>query len=303
MPSNRNSGWAGPILALFALIAIVSVPILAYLGGRAANTTVEPAPPGAQVSATGSTGGQLSKPVSATVAAGAHDFVRFGCDQCHGFDGSGGVSPDVPSLTTLAPSLTEAELTNIINTGRGISTNPTKPFMPVWHGIISKAQIADLVAYLHAGLPPVADAAPLPVPKGQGSPVAGSIDYINFSCINCHGPNGLGGVPNPQSPDRTIPPLGTPEILPAVQHAPEDRRGDQVRQRHREAPDRQHATLGRDPHPRRDQRPDRLHPHPRAANHGLVPPAAGRVVCPPPHYGAGRTRRPPRFGPPYRCCG
>jgi mono/diheme cytochrome c family protein len=213
MPSNRNSGWAGPILALFALIAIVSVPILAYLGGRAANTTVEPAPPGAQVSATGSTGGQLSKPVSATVAAGAHDFVRFGCDQCHGFDGSGGVSPDVPSLTTLAPSLTEAELTNIINTGRGISTNPTKPFMPVWHGIISKAQIADLVAYLHAGLPPVADAAPLPVPKGQGSPVAGSIDYINFSCINCHGPNGLGGVPNPQSPDRTIPPLGTPEFF------------------------------------------------------------------------------------------
>jgi len=26
-------------------------------------------------------------------------------------------------------------------------------------------------------------------------------------CINCHGPNGLGGVPNPQSPDKTIPPL------------------------------------------------------------------------------------------------
>jgi mono/diheme cytochrome c family protein len=26
-------------------------------------------------------------------------------------------------------------------------------------------------------------------------------------CVNCHGPNGLGGVPNPQSPDKTIPPL------------------------------------------------------------------------------------------------
>jgi mono/diheme cytochrome c family protein len=31
--------------------------------------------------------------------------------------------------------------------------------------------------------------------------------YVNYGCINCHGPNGLGGVPNPQSPDRTIPPL------------------------------------------------------------------------------------------------
>jgi hypothetical protein len=25
--------------------------------------------------------------------------------------------------------------------------------------------------------------------------------------INCHGPNGLGGVPNPQSADKAIPPI------------------------------------------------------------------------------------------------
>ena len=31
--------------------------------------------------------------------------------------------------------------------------------------------------------------------------------YVRDGCINCHGPNGLGGVPNPQSPDKTIPPL------------------------------------------------------------------------------------------------
>ena len=30
---------------------------------------------------------------------------------------------------------------------------------------------------------------------------------MRYGCINCHGPNGLGGVPNPQSPDKTIPPL------------------------------------------------------------------------------------------------
>jgi mono/diheme cytochrome c family protein len=150
---------------------------------------------------------------SALVAEGAHDFVRFACSQCHGFDGKGGVSPYVPSLSTLAPSLTPAELTNIINTGRGISSNPTKPFMPVWHNIISSAQIAALVAYLHAGLPPVKDAEPLDVPTDQGAAVAGSIDYINFGCINCHGPNGLGGVPNPLSQDTVIPPLGTPDFF------------------------------------------------------------------------------------------
>src|SRR5438046_448021 len=41
----------------------------------------------------------------------------------------------------------------------------------------------------------------------QGAAVAGSALYIRDGCINCHGPNGLGGVPNPQSPDKSIPPL------------------------------------------------------------------------------------------------
>ena len=31
--------------------------------------------------------------------------------------------------------------------------------------------------------------------------------YQRYGCVNCHGPNGLGGVPNPQSPDTVIPPL------------------------------------------------------------------------------------------------
>ena len=35
----------------------------------------------------------------------------------------------------------------------------------------------------------------------------GSTLYVRYGCINCHGPNGLGGVPNPQSPDKSIPPL------------------------------------------------------------------------------------------------
>ena len=47
-------------------------------------------------------GGSTTTTVSAAaavdphVAAGAHDFVSFACAQCHGMQGRGGVSPDVP---------------------------------------------------------------------------------------------------------------------------------------------------------------------------------------------------------------
>jgi mono/diheme cytochrome c family protein len=79
--------------------------------------------------------------------------------------------------------------------------------MPVWAEVISKTQVADLVAYIRAGLPVVPDAQPVPVPAGQGAAVAGAALYVKYGCINCHGPNGLGGVPNPLSPDKTIPVL------------------------------------------------------------------------------------------------
>ncbi len=79
--------------------------------------------------------------------------------------------------------------------------------MPVWGQVLSKTQVSNLVTYIRAGLPPVADTDPVPVPVGQGAAVAGGALYIRYGCINCHGPNGLGGVANPLSPDTVIPPL------------------------------------------------------------------------------------------------
>src|ERR1700674_5455111 len=79
--------------------------------------------------------------------------------------------------------------------------------MPVWGQVIWSTQVSDLVAYIRAGLPPVATAAPLPIPQGQGAAVEGAVLYQNYGCVNCHGPNGLGGVPNPVAPDKKIPPL------------------------------------------------------------------------------------------------
>ena len=166
--------------------------------GHATRTTASPAVEGA---------GVASAPVDPQVAAGAHDFVGFACAQCHGDRGRGGVSPDVPALTNVAKELTPVELRRIIDHGLGESANPTKPYMPVWGQVISSQQVSDLISYLRAGLPAVPTATPLPVPENQGAAVAGAALYVRYGCINCHGPNGLGGVPNPQSPDKTIPPL------------------------------------------------------------------------------------------------
>jgi mono/diheme cytochrome c family protein len=141
------------------------------------------------------------------VAEGAHDFNQFACAQCHGVDGAGGVSPAVPALKGVGKALTTGELRHIINHGLGESANPKRPYMPVWGEVISARQVNVLVAYLHAGLPAVAGASPAPVQTDQGRVVEGGGLYVRFGCINCHGPNGLGGVPNPLSPDKTIPPL------------------------------------------------------------------------------------------------
>jgi cbb3-type cytochrome c oxidase subunit III len=201
---NRSSGGAAVGIAAAAIaLIIVAVALTAWLVGRdsaSSKTTV--------IHRTTTAPTTLPKTtVSDTVAAGAHDFVQFACAQCHGIGGVGGVSADVPSLNGLGTAFTEQQLTTIINHGLGESANPTKPYMPVWHGIVSPRQVSELVAYIRAGLPAVPGATPPVVPTDQGLAVQGSVLYVRDGCINCHGPNGLGGVPSPASPDKTVPPL------------------------------------------------------------------------------------------------
>jgi mono/diheme cytochrome c family protein len=188
---------------LFAVGAVVVLLLLAVAGliGWGAGHYTNKTTTVGQVTTT------AAAPVDPTVAAGAHAFVQFACAECHGENGQGGVSPDVPALKTVGKELTVAQLTQIIDHGLGESANPSKPYMPVWGAVISKRQAAELVAYIRAGLPSVPDATPVAVPQGQGPAVAGAALYVRDGCINCHGPNGLGGVPNPLSEDKVIPPL------------------------------------------------------------------------------------------------
>ena len=90
--------------------------------------------------------------------------------------------------------------------------------MPVWGEVISPHQVDDLVAYIHAGLPEVPTATPAPIPQDQGAAVEGAALYVRYGCINCHGPNGLGGVPNPQSPGQDHPAALRPRLPHGVQH-------------------------------------------------------------------------------------
>jgi mono/diheme cytochrome c family protein len=204
--SERRESRLVPAI-IVAVVALGAAGVLiGFAAGHYTNrTTTVTTTSAASVVSTPSTSAAAS--VSPSVAAGAHTFVQFACAQCHGEQGRGGVSPYVPALSTIKTSLTVAQLEHIINHGLGESANPKKPYMPVWGEVISKTQVADLVAYIRAGLPAVADTEPVAVPTGQGAAVAGAALYVKYGCINCHGPNGLGGVPNPLSPDKTIPVL------------------------------------------------------------------------------------------------
>jgi cbb3-type cytochrome c oxidase subunit III len=192
---RSRDGLVGVALAVVVLLVAVG----ALIGFAAGHYTRASAPSATTTSSVGS--------VDPTVAAGAHVFVQFACAQCHGLNGRGGVSPDVPALTSVGQQLTVAQLGHIIDHGLGESANPTKPYMPVWGAVISKRQVSELVSYIRAGLPTVPTATPPDVPVDQGLATAGATLYVRYGCINCHGPNGLGGVPNPLSPDKTIPPL------------------------------------------------------------------------------------------------
>jgi mono/diheme cytochrome c family protein len=199
-------GTRGPRLApaiAFAVVALVAAAaIVGFAAGnwRGHTTTVTVAGAATETA-------PAAVSVSPAVAAGAHTFNQFACSQCHGPQGEGGISPFVPALTSVGKTLTVAQLTHIINHGLGESANPKQPYMPVWGAVLSTTQVSNLVAYIRAGLPVVGQNEPVQVPQGQGQAVAGAALYVRYGCINCHGPSGLGGVPNPLSPDKSIPPL------------------------------------------------------------------------------------------------
>src|SRR5207344_1056183 len=56
-----------------------------------------------------------SNPSDPHVAMGAHLFTQFACSACHGEQGKGDVSSDVPALKDIGNSLSVSQMTAIIN--------------------------------------------------------------------------------------------------------------------------------------------------------------------------------------------
>jgi mono/diheme cytochrome c family protein len=88
-------------------------------------------------------------------------FKKYGCFQCHGPDGKGGVTnPNaktaelVPSLIYVADGYNQAELIGFIRRGERVipRLNPNGPepphFMPKWDGIVTTNELNDLVDFL-----------------------------------------------------------------------------------------------------------------------------------------------------------
>ena len=88
-------------------------------------------------------------------------FKKYGCFQCHGPDGQGGVpntnartAEQVPSLIYVADGYNKAELLAFISRGERVipRKNPNGPepphFMPQWGGIVTTNELSDLAEFL-----------------------------------------------------------------------------------------------------------------------------------------------------------
>jgi len=187
----------GPIVAAIIILALIAIAVGWIIGNNTSSSSKSSA--------------NLSAQVDPTIAYGGRLFVSFACAACHGMQGKGGPDPSVPVLTSVGSTMSPTQIATIIEDGipgqAAKSGGTTGPYMPTWRNVLSKKQVAALVAYINASLPAVPGAVQQGVPTGQGNVAAGMVLFLNYGCENCHGANGLGGVINP-SPDGTIPPLG-----------------------------------------------------------------------------------------------
>jgi mono/diheme cytochrome c family protein len=195
-----------PRLTASVLVVALALPASFALSRASMTPHAAAAPAGAVAQAT----------YDPHVAMGALDFITFGCENCHGLYGRGGVrvpnisgNVTIPALNTatIRAALTPAALRAIIQHGVVVQSGTGRVYMPVWGAVLSDQQVADLIAYIRAGMPAVPGIVPQVVRTDLGPAVEGQQLYIRYGCVVCHAFNGFGGVPNPSSPDKTIPPL------------------------------------------------------------------------------------------------
>ena len=156
----------------------------------------------------------IRRPESTPALRGETVAREQGCFACHGPDGAGGVADpgarggvvpgwDGPTVATYA--LNDAEVEEWILDGKPARLKDVdlhagrKPLlpMPAYRGKITKAELADLMAYFRA------------VSAFDTNITAlayeGRHEAEKLGCFGCHGPGGGGGAPNPGSLKGHIP--------------------------------------------------------------------------------------------------
>jgi mono/diheme cytochrome c family protein len=157
----------------------------------------------------------------------------LGCFSCHGAEGARGVanpgSKDgrVPALAggeMMMWAHDEGEMRSWILDGRPRAHAPgaddERPKqalrMPAYRGVVSEAQLDDLVAYLKS-------ISGLQFPDDDVA-ARGLERMHDLGCFRCHGPMGVGGVSNPRSLKGYVPGFGGEDYSELV------RGGDELRQ-------------------------------------------------------------------------
>jgi len=168
----------------------------------------------------------------ADAAQGAPVYLEH-CSPCHGRRGEGDIGPALRNSQYIQTAGDQGVYATIAD-GRP----NTK--MPAWlqanGGPLTQAQISNVVAYLHSfqGVPPLPKATPAPPEPTEAPPPAGAPTeeparpseaggpgpaatmagdagrgkaLFGDYCAACHGPEGIMGLPNPDSDDGTVPAL------------------------------------------------------------------------------------------------
>lgn len=134
--------------------------------------------------------------MAADPAKGSTTYTMF-CAGCHGADGTHPTAPDLSNSDFLSIT-SKATLKAMIETGR-----PGRP-MPGWKGILTDAQINDVVAHVKTWQkdPDVK----LSAVKSRGDAKTGK-QLFSTTCAGCHGNAGSGG---------SAPALDNPGLLKVV---------------------------------------------------------------------------------------
>jgi cbb3-type cytochrome c oxidase subunit III len=135
----------------------------------------------------------LGTPLIAQTNDRADELYLTYCSSCHGLQGDG-KGPAASALSTVPRDFTDSNwqsgasndrIARVITDG-GIATGLSY-FMPAWQDVLSKEDIALLVAKIKAFAPPSNKPRPQMVWSAQNI-------YTTF-CIKCHGPAGQGDGP------------------------------------------------------------------------------------------------------------